>query len=107
MQASQKPSINPSVVLRLVQESEAVLVNLDTGASLALNRTGLAVWQLVDGRRSVEQIAAAICLLFRNVPDTAPGEVSALLDALARDGFVGLEWTESAWAAESNTGSVP
>jgi hypothetical protein len=71
---------------------EAVLVNLDTAASLALNATGFLVWQLVDGQRTVEQIIAAVQRHFRDVPGTAADDVIALLEILAENGFIGFEW---------------
>lgn len=96
-----KPLINPSVVARPVLDGEAVLVNLDTAASVALNRTGHVVWQLIDGRHTAEQIVAAVRSQFKNVPDTVSAEVMALLDDLARDGFVGFEWTAGPVAGEA------
>ena len=45
---SAKPLANPAVISRQIDAAEAVLVNLDTAASLALNATGYVIWQLVD-----------------------------------------------------------
>ena len=90
---SARPLINPSVISRRIVADEVVLVNLDTAASLALNSTGVVVWQLVDGERTVEQIIASVRSHFRDVPDTVDDEVIELLDILAKDGFVGFEWT--------------
>lgn len=92
MKPSARPLANPSVVSRPGPDGEALLVNLDTAAALALNRTGHAVWRLVDGRRPVEEIVAAVRSRFLEVPETVADEVETLLDDLARDGFVGLEW---------------
>ena len=92
MELSSKPVANPAVICRETSSGEAVLVNLDTAASLALNPTGLLVWQLVDGEPSVEQIIAGVRARFEDVPDTVDGEVIGLLDILAEDGFIGFEW---------------
>lgn len=86
-----RPLPDPAVVLREGLDDWAVLVNLDTAAALALNSTGILVWKLVDGRRSVEDIVACVGRHFEDVPDTMPGEVMALLDTLAEDGFIGRE----------------
>ena len=92
MEPSAKPLINPAVVWDQVPAGEALLLNLDTAACLALNHTGVVVWQLVDGKRSVQQIIAAVQRHFNNVPDAVADDVSALLDTLAEDGFIGTEW---------------
>ena len=98
MDRSAKPLTNPAVISRQVDTGEAVLVNLDTAASLALNATGFVVWQQVDGKRTVEQIIAAVRRHFRGIPDTVADDVIALLEILAKDGFIGFEWTPAASA---------
>ena len=92
MDRSAKPLANPAVVSRQIDVGEAVLVNLDTAASLALNATGYVVWQLVDGKRSVEEIIAGVQRHFRNAPPSTADDVVALLEILAKDGFIGFEW---------------
>jgi len=62
---------------------------------LALNPTGIVVWRLVDGKRDVPAIVAAVKDHFRDVPGSVADEVLALLETLAKDGFVGYEWDSS------------
>jgi hypothetical protein len=88
------PLPNPAVVFREELDGWAVLVNLDTAASLALNPTGIVVWKLVDGKLSVQDIVASVGCHFRDVPDTMPDDVIALLDTLAEDGFIGHELSD-------------
>lgn len=92
MELSSKPVVNPAVICRETPSGEAVLVNLDTAASLALNPTGLVVWRLLDGEPNVERIIAGVRSRFEDVPDSVADEVLALLDILAEDGFIGFEW---------------
>jgi hypothetical protein len=92
MELVAKPMANPDVIYHQVVADEAVLVNPDTAVALALNPSGCVVWQLVDGERSVEQIIDGVRSHFRNVPDSVADDVVSLLDNLAQDGFVGLEW---------------
>ena len=96
MEMSARPLINPSVIERQALDGEAVLVNMDTAAAVALNATGVVVWQLLDGRRSVEQIIAAVEHHFKDVPDSVAKDVADLLDTLAEDAFIGFEWIPSA-----------
>ena len=95
LQLSSKPVVNPAVICRQTPGGEAVLVNLDTAASLALNLTGLVVWRLLDGEASVDLIIADVRSRFEGVPDSVADEVLALLDILAEDGFIGFEWKPS------------
>jgi hypothetical protein len=54
-----RPTPNASVQGRRL-ENEAVLVLPDKGEVKVLNEVGAQIWQLVDGRRTVREIAAAI-----------------------------------------------
>ena len=85
------PVPNPSVVSRDGLDEGRVMVNCDTGAALALNRTGALVWDLIDGRRSPDEIAEAVRKSFSNAPDTVRDDVAALLVTLSEDGFIGYE----------------
>ena len=86
------PIPNPSVISQEIFSGEAVLVNLDNAASLALNPSGLVVWQFVDGQRSVAKILAAVRSYYQDVPDTMEAEVTTLLNTLEEGGFIGFEW---------------
>ncbi|HZY41899.1 MAG TPA: PqqD family protein [Anaerolineae bacterium] len=55
-----RPKPNASVQGRQL-ENEAVLVLPDKGEVKVLNEVGAQIWQLADGRRTVREIAAAIC----------------------------------------------
>jgi pimeloyl-ACP methyl ester carboxylesterase len=92
MEFSSIPIPNPAAILQEGQDGWAVLVNLDTAGSLALNPTGVVVWRLVDGKRNVGGIIAAVSSHFKDVPDTMADDVSALLDTLAEEGLIGHEW---------------
>ena len=91
MELTSVPVPNPAVILRKLDEREAVLVNLDTAASLALNTTSILVWESLDGRRCARDVVAAVRGHFRDVPDTVDDDVIALLSLFAEGGFVGFE----------------
>ena len=91
MERSRKPIANPAVIFQEQFDHWAVLVNLDTAGAVALNPTGVLVWKLLDGQRSVADIAAAVEGRFKDAPDTVADDVSALLDTLAEEGFIGYE----------------
>jgi hypothetical protein len=92
MEPSDKPVANPSAIFQETGDGWAVLVNLDTARSLALNPSGILVWQLVDGQRSVHEITAGVERHFRDTPPSVTDDVTALLDILVEEGMVGFEW---------------
>ena len=85
------PVANPAVVSRDGLDEGRVMVNCDTGAALALNQTGALVWDLIDGRRSPDEIAEAVRKSFSNAPDTVKDDVAGLLTTLSEEGFIGYE----------------
>jgi SynChlorMet cassette protein ScmD len=91
MNQTDKPIANPIVVLREEFDDWAVLYNPDTAYAAGTNPVGVAVWKLMDGKRSVEDIALEIKESFEDVPDAALNEIVAFVGTLAENGFVGLE----------------
>ncbi len=82
------PRRKPAVVHEI--DDETVLCNVDGGRLLVLNDVGAAVWHLVDGHRSIEDITA---LVIESLPAEAEQvriDVAAFLDALAAHDLI--EW---------------
>jgi SynChlorMet cassette protein ScmD len=86
-----KPVANPTVVLREEFDDWAILFNPDTADAVGTNPVGVAVWKLMDGRHSLEEIVAEIKDQFSDVPDAAPQDVTSFIKDLAERGFVGYE----------------
>ena len=92
-----KPVQNPDILARKIVDDEMVLVNADTAASLALtNQTAVAVWELMDGDNSVQDIIEGVKRQFQDVPDTVEDDILALLELLIQDGFIGFEFNREA-----------
>jgi SynChlorMet cassette protein ScmD len=91
MKQSSSPIANPVAVLREEFDDWAVLFNPDTAEAVGINPVGVAVWKLMDGRRSVEEIIREISDQFDKVPSTVGEEVSAFVAQLTERGFVGSE----------------
>ena len=95
MDLSASPIQNPAVLARKILDGEMVLVNADNAASLALtNLTAVAVWELANGKNSVQDIIDGIQQQFQGVPDTVSSDVLVFIELLARDGFIGFEWND-------------
>ena len=83
---------NPVVVAQEGADDWGVLVNMDTADTLALNPTAMLVWSLIDGQRSVDEIAREVMEQFEDAPESVVQDVEDLLGTLSEDGFVGYEW---------------
>jgi hypothetical protein len=70
---------------------EAVILTMDTKILCGLNAVGSRVWELVDGRRDLEQIVEVIVREFEVAPERARADVRAFLEHLAARGLVTLD----------------
>jgi hypothetical protein len=75
MNPTDRPIVNPIVVLREEFDDWAVLFNPDTAYAAG----------------TIEDIAAKVKNSFKDTPDAAFQEIAAFLNMLAENGFVGLE----------------
>lgn len=91
MNPTDRPIANPVVVLREEFDDWAVLFNPDTAEAVGTNPVGVAVWKRMDGKRSIENIVSEIQSKFEDTPDAAFKEITAFVNTLAENGFVGLE----------------
>jgi SynChlorMet cassette protein ScmD len=88
---SRRPVADAVVVLREEFDDWAVLFHPDTAAAVGINPVGVAIWKLLDGEHSVEQIVSEISDRFADVPEAATEQVIAFIDDLGKRGFVGYE----------------
>jgi SynChlorMet cassette protein ScmD len=96
MTQSASPIANPVAVLREEFDDWAVLFNPDTADAVGINPVGVAIWKLMDGRRSVAEIATEIGEQFDGVPTAAVDEIQKYIGDLAKRGFVGYELERTA-----------
>jgi len=68
-----------------------LLVNPDTAAAIAVNRTGAFIWRLANGKRTVDDIVAGVCRRFPKAPGSVARDVAALLGTLSGAGLIGQE----------------
>jgi hypothetical protein len=93
-----KPAkLKPSAVFRHQEhvltsklEDESLLLDLWSGNYFALNDTALRIWELVDGKRSIAQIADVIAREFDLAAADASENAQAFLGALSRASLVEL-----------------
>jgi DNA-directed RNA polymerase specialized sigma54-like protein len=85
------PYPNPDVIYQDEDGGWAVLVNMDTGNSIAVNNTGKFIWKAADGRKSLGQIISHIKESFSGIPDDIEKDVAELVDNLKANGFLGYK----------------
>ncbi len=80
---------NPKVVGQTV-EQEVVLILLEKNQVKVLNEVGSRIWELVDGERTIADIACEICNEFEVTLDQAQEDALVFLDELLFKGIVCL-----------------
>jgi hypothetical protein len=81
------PVPNPEVVGRIV-DNEAVLVLPGKGEVKVLNEVGARIWSLVDGHRSVKEIAEQIFAEFKVSLPEAEQDVADFIQQLLDKGII-------------------
>jgi hypothetical protein len=71
-----------------VLDREAVLLNLESGVYYTLNPVGAAIWDLLDGERSLGKILDGVCERFDVSVPVAQRDVAALASQLRREGLI-------------------
>lgn len=81
-------------------DGEAVVINFETYHYYSLNRTGTAIWKLLqDGSRERAELSAALAVAFNQLKTAVAADVDALLDALLAEGLVHTTETAAALPA--------
>jgi hypothetical protein len=70
-------------LLYRVIDSETIIVKLDGEGPYILNPVGSAVWELADGRRTIDEIVATICKVYDVEPGTAFQDIVTWAEWLA------------------------
>lgn len=69
-------------------DGEAVIMNVDTGRFHALKDTGLAIWRLIDGKRSMAAIEAELLRTYDVDEMRCRAECERFFASLKRAGFI-------------------
>lgn len=75
------PVVAPDILARAMDDG-LVIVSPQAGKVRVLNEIGSAIWQLIDGQRSVAQIQAAMLETFAVEPDELRQDLEAFLAEL-------------------------
>jgi SynChlorMet cassette protein ScmD len=79
MKPTNKPIASPEVVLREEFDDWAVLFHPLTGEAVGAGPVGVVIWKMLDGQRTLEEIAAEVTAQCED----APAPASVLEDTVA------------------------
>ena len=91
LKPSDVPRIDPRAQLREDFEDWTILFHPLTGEVVGLDPVGVLAWKLIDGRRSAEDIAAALQARFEDAPPTVREDTLEFLQSLYRRLLVTIE----------------
>ncbi len=77
-----------SIVFTRLDETEAVLLHLDTKRYYSLNETGAHLWELLEDGRSPADMAQALHHAYEITSAEALDVIRAFVDELQRDGLI-------------------
>lgn len=79
-----------SNVVGRIMDDEAVLVLPDKGQVKVLNEVGARIWSIIDGKRSVREIASIICAEYEVGADVAEADTFEFVADLIDRGIATL-----------------
>jgi hypothetical protein len=78
---------SPKTAWRII-EGEAVILSMESKVLRGLNPVGSRIWELIDGRRSLEEITGTIVQEFDVTPAAAAQDVRTFIQELLDRGLV-------------------
>ena len=87
MQLTDVVAHTPGVVSRMV-DGEAVLVDPKKGMVRVLNPAGARIWEMIDGRRTVAELAAGIAAEYGIEASRAQADTITFCEDLVRRGVL-------------------
>jgi Coenzyme PQQ synthesis protein D (PqqD) len=83
IESDTKPRRAPQVAYRELHSEGGVLLHLESGQYHGVNRTGLEIWELLDGERTVEEVIAELRSRLDKPPPTLERDVTEFLGGLS------------------------
>jgi hypothetical protein len=85
------PRKKQAVTHEVPETGETAVCNVERGELLVLNDVGAAVWLLVDGTRTVDEIVEFVCANLDSEPTEVDRDVRAFLGKLQEHDLIGFE----------------
>jgi hypothetical protein len=78
---------SPTVVATELEDGQAVLLDMDTGSYVQLNRTAAVIWAGIESGRSLDAIAAKLVSTFEVDDEHAHRSMDAFVEQLVEAGL--------------------
>ena len=78
-----------------VMDGEAILINLSNGIYYSMDKAGGLVWEMVEARRRLEEMASCIVARYEVTAEQALADVERLMEELLQENLV-VEWEDGA-----------
>lgn len=79
---------HPAVAYTRLDSQEAVLLHLGSQRYFSLNETGVAIWDLLNAPRSLDEIVDALAETYASDRKTLSASVTRFVEELERDGLI-------------------
>jgi hypothetical protein len=80
--------VNTDLVAGEVVDGEAVIINLGNGMYYTMDKVGADVWQLIERRRCMDEMAGEIAARYGVDPETVLGDLGVVVAELVAEGLV-------------------
>jgi len=81
--------VKPSVVFRENFDDMAVVYDPEGGKAFGLNPVGVIIWQLLDGKHTLDQIVDEVIKRCTQTPDNLKEHVWTFISSLLDSGLIG------------------
>jgi hypothetical protein len=82
-------------------DGEAILINLSNGIYYSMDKVGGLIWEMVEGRRSVEEMTAGIVAHYEVTAEQARVDLERLMEELVQENLVAVAEDGAAGSAVS------
>lgn len=91
MSPADRPVADPQVVLREDFEDWTVLFHPLTGEAVGIGPVGVTIWKLLDGQRTLAEVAAEVQARCEDAPSTTLEDTLTFVEGLQRRLFLTVE----------------
>jgi Coenzyme PQQ synthesis protein D (PqqD) len=71
-----------------VMDGEAILINLSNGIYYSMDKVGGLIWEMVEGKRSLEEMVTGVVGRYEISAEQAQGDVQRLMEELVQENLI-------------------
>src|SRR5688572_1649303 len=89
-----------------VMDDEAIIINLANGIYYSMDRVGASIWEMIEGKHSLDEIITTTVARYDVSPEQAQADIERLADELLRENLVTV-WEGDAASDDRSTAEQP